>query len=62
VVGVTAGSWEIPFVVFCLVIVVRISATMINLISNAIFGFPFIYDTKIRMLEAKRERNSDLDH
>jgi hypothetical protein len=57
-VGAMNGSLMLPATVFMLVIVVRISATLINLMSNAFFGFPFIYDTKIQMIEAKQNRQT----
>jgi len=60
-IGFLVGNWEIPFLTFILVIIVRISATFINLVANAFFGFPLIYDTKIQMIEAKQKRNAALD-
>jgi hypothetical protein len=60
-IGLVIGSWELPFMVFVFVIVIRIAATFINLVSNAIFGFPFIYDTKIQMIEARQKRTAAAD-
>ncbi|TNJ38974.1 hypothetical protein [Phaeobacter sp. B1627] len=57
-VGAMIGSFMLPLTVFTLVIIVRLSATMINLLANAFFGFPFIYDTKIQMIEAKQNRQT----
>ncbi len=42
---------------FVIVIILRLTATFINLICNAFFGFPLIYDTKIQLVEA-REKSS----
>lgn len=56
--GVMIGSYMLPVIVFCWVVVIKMAATLINLLSNAIFGFPFIYDTKIQMVEAKQNRQT----
>lgn len=52
------GSYMLPLIVFSWVVVIRMAATLINLVCNAIFGFPFIYNTKIQMMEAKKNRQT----
>lgn len=54
--GIMFGSWQLPVVVFVLVVIVRTCASFVNLIACAIFGFPLIYDTKFRMLEEREKR------
>ena len=50
-------SWAV--LGFIVVVVLRLSATFINLIFNAFMGFPFIYDTKIQMIESREKENKN---
>jgi len=56
--SLASSNWAILMTVFALVIVVRISATFINLMFSAFTGFPLIYDTKIQMQQAQQLRGA----
>ena len=53
ILSVVTGAWEIGFLTFFLVIVLRICATFLNLLFSAFTGFPLIYDTKVQLQQSK---------